>query len=629
MKALSHCVLRFGGSEWVTWVALAVFLILLLPAFASADGATTDWRRSLSCPNEHQIYKGLLYCTYEPLQDEKTYPFHVAVLVADLSDPDLRIEYLLPNGLHAVANSSTPTPMPTPSECRDPNIPYWGGPAGGCYDPKSCANLQNCTDPKNCGESQNCPAKTAKYPVVTLSEAVKLAQKRVENKTFDVTVPLAAIINADYAASPDDRGHGPEGLLVVRGQRLDRPDLCDDDFNAALRPSLSLGKTVNPATGLIPAQIARLEKGSGPLMDKTYTGVGGGPWLVEDGKVNKNADECESGDTGKWLSTPEPVTGCTGGGKADKEKAAPASKIERYGSSCYSTWHSAAGLSGDGRWLFLVMNDKQGTDPEQLAGFMLERLGVRNALKFDGGGSAHLWFQGKGQAIALDPKHEGTDGRALSSYLAVFASQGYGIRLPLQATTPERVFTKVRTDDESVEFKLKFTNTGSYTWMPDDNIGILGPGAISFVGDPTKRNLAFKITKPVQPGQAVEYTWKELASGLAFARFQMAQDGEPFGQDVQVIVLTVPQSMKGQAEKLQRELDRIVAEAKAKGEEGLNNIVAEVQKWFVKQGQNLLNQLAGEVEKRMKGLVDSLCGAAVLPLLPLLGFVLWRRRLRP
>ena len=40
-----------------------------------------------------------------------------------------------------------------------------------------------------------------------------------------------------------------------------------------------------------------------------------------------------------------------------------------------------------------------------------------------------------------------------------------------------------------------------------------------------------------------------------------------------MIVLTVPQGMKEPAKKLQAELDRIVAEAKAKGEAGLNDLV--------------------------------------------------------
>ena len=69
--------------------------------------------------------------------------------------------------------------------------------------------------------------------------------------------------------------------------------------------------------------------------------------------------------------------------------------------------------------------------------------------------------------------------------------------------------------------------------------------------------MAFKITDPTPPGKSVKYTWKEEANGLAFARFQMAQDGEPFGQDVQVIVITVPQSMKEQAEKFGAEMREI------------------------------------------------------------------------
>ena len=320
------------------------------------------------------------------------------------------------------------------------------------------------------------------------------------------------------------------------------------------------------------------------------------------------------------LNEIDPVTNCAG-----SPKPAPAPPVlEIYGSSCYATAHTAGGLSADKRWLFMVINDGK-LLPEQLAVFMHINLGVQEALKFDGGGSSALWFKGATE-LTVNPV---SDDRPLSNWMAIHAPAGTGISLPLEATTPERVFTKVRTDGKSAAFKLKFTNTSAYTWMPDDNIGILGPGATSFVGDPATRHLAFKLTKPVPPGKAVEYDWEENAKGLAFSRFQMAQDGEPFGEDVQVIVLTVPQSMQEQADKLQKELDRIVAEAQAKGEEGLNNLVAEVQRWFVKQGQDLLNQLAAEAEKQTQGLLDSLCGATVLPSLPLLGFVLWRRRLRP
>jgi len=452
---------------------------------------------------------------------------------------------------------------------------------------------------------------------VTLSEAVKLAQKRVENKTFDVTVPLAAVINADYAASPDDRDHGPEGLLVVRGQRLDRPDLCDDDFNAALRPSLSLGKTVNPATDLIPAQIARLEKESGPLMDKTYTGVGGGPWLVEDGKVNKNADECESGDTGKWLRTPEPVAGCTGGGKAKKEKAAPASKIEGYGASCYSTWHSAAGLSGDGRWLFLVMNDKQGTNPEQLAGFMLERLGVRNALKFDGGGSAHLWFQGKGQAIALDPKHEGTDGRALSSYLAVFASKGDGIHLPLQATPLERVYYKVLVAGESADMDLQVRNTGAFSWAPEDGVELRHNPF--FTLSPVVQTLP--LAGPVAPGQVAEWKWRLGTGSISYERFQMVQRGKPFGMDFAVIVITMPKGMDDKRVELETAIRKLIDDWKAKGEVELDRLVKELQKQAEIYFKTLIQRLIDE-------LLQNTCGSLGLIVLPL-GFVVIGRIRRP
>lgn len=525
--------------------ALMALIVSLLPNVASAQDGTVDWRAALTCPAEHQIHEGLLYCTARHSGQI------IHIIVADLSTPSIRFEYLLPQDYS----------QSTLRECRDPNLPANGSKQeGGCLDRDG-----------------------VHYPTITLSQAIALDATFQRDKVIEHSAPLAAVINADYGAPVDVRDHGAEGLMVVRSERLDGVSRCDDDYSAALRPWLALGETVDKATGLIPSMIDRLATDSASPPTWTYTAFGGGPVLLHEGGLNLAADNCAS-DPPHWLQTVDPVTNCAGKEKATKSPPLP----EKYGNSCYATAHTAAGLSADGRWLFLVINEGK-LMPAQLASFMHDALHVQEAMKFDGGGSSTLWFNGASEII-VNPV---SDVRPLSNWMAIHSPSGQGIRLPHKSTASDRVIGRVRVEGEPAVFDLRFTNTGSFTWMPDDNIGILGPGAVSFAGDPTKRHMAFKITDPTPPGKSVKYTWKEEANGLAFARFQMAQDGEPFGQDVQVIVITVPQSMKEQAEKLQKELDRIIAEAKARGEEGLKNLVEEVQKWFVKQGQDVLNSICG------------------------------------
>ena len=58
-------------------------------------------------------------------------------------------------------------------------------------------------------------------------------QLSVGQKYYQEIAPaVAVVIDADYG--DPHATHGPEGLLVVRGKRLDGADKCDDDFNAAL-----------------------------------------------------------------------------------------------------------------------------------------------------------------------------------------------------------------------------------------------------------------------------------------------------------------------------------------------------------------------------------------------------------
>jgi hypothetical protein len=97
-------------------------------------------------------------------------------------------------------------------ECRDVNVPRYGPIRGGCADPDN----------------------PAYYPVLSLEDAAR----RYPN--------TAAVINSDCGAgtqgSPGEfRGHGPEGLTVVRGDRLDGPANGDVN-NAVRRPWLAVSR---------------------------------------------------------------------------------------------------------------------------------------------------------------------------------------------------------------------------------------------------------------------------------------------------------------------------------------------------------------------------------------------------
>lgn len=521
-------------------MVLVVLLVLLGADIVLADdGTTVDWRGNLTCPSEHQVHEGVIYCTGT---DSKGQPVHV--LAADLTVSSLRLEYVMPKG-ESDGHGDV-------QECRDPNVPEWGGPAKGCY----------------------IPGDRGLFPQITLPEAVERA------KDVRPSPQVIAVINGDYGAP--NGTHGPEGLVVVRRERLDGADRCDDDFNAALRPWLGLGETVDPAMGRLPATIDRLQADSSPVPAWLYTGIGGGPWLVRDGNLYPGAANCQGDGRLDWI---DPVTNCTGN---PKETPKPP-KLEGYGSgSCRAAPHTAAGISQDGSWLFLVVST--GADhPDVLAEFMRSQLGAWNALKFDGGGSSQLWFDGASQ-FTVDPLGEE---RELSNYLALYAPSGQGIELPLQATPVERVYYKVLTASETAEFNLQIWNSGEYSWVPEDGVELRSEPF--FMISPVVESLP--LNSRVPPGETATWQW-QVGSG-SFRRFQMVQKGKPFGTDLAVVVITLPEGMDEKRQELEEKIQKIIDEWKAKGEVELERFVKELQKLVKRELQQLWQRLMNELIRKL------------------------------
>jgi len=559
----------FGKTALCLIICLPFITVLSGSGIVSAQGGTTvDWRGNLTCPSEHQVREGILYCTGTDSTGHK-----VHVLVADLSVSSLRFEYVLPEG-ESDGHSGV-------RECRDPNVPAWGGPAKGCFE----------------------PGNPSLYPRMTLTMAVERA------KEVRSSPPVVAVVNADYGAS--DGTHGPEGLMVVRGQRLDGAANCDDDFNAALRPWLGLGETVDRSTGLITATIARLDTDSSPLPISIYTGVGGGPWLVREGTIYNGAANCQGDRT---LHELEPVENCTG-----NLKFARPPKTEGYGAgSCRAAPHMAAGLSQDGRWLFLAMST--GADhPDVLARFMHDQLGTWNALKFDGGGSSQLWFDGA-TPLTIDA---GGVNRPLSNFLAVYAERGDGIQLPLGAEPVERIYYKVLTSGETAEFTLEVKNTGDYSWFPEDGIELrVEP---FFTLSPVAETLP--LSDRVAPGEVATWQWQAGTGGLNSCRFRMVQRGKPFGSDFAVVVVTLPEELEEKRKEIEQAIQDTIQEWRDRGEQELDRLMEELRARIERELKGFLERLVADLLRELREALRGVCGGAVI-VVPAAVLVWRRRRLR-
>jgi hypothetical protein len=544
-------------------------LFVAMPGSAFAE-QSFDWRENLVCPPEHQLHEGILYCTG---RDADGQGHTVHVVVVDLSVSSLRFEYVIPKGASDGHEGI--------KECRDPNVPAWGGlPAKGCF----------------------VPGNPSQYPRIPLSEAVERARE-----VLDSPQPVA-LLNADYTA--DDSGHGPEGLLVLRGEeRLDGVAHCDDDYNAALRPWLGLGEVVDRTTGLLPARIDRLPRDGASVPDWIYTGIGGGPWLVRDGALDESAAICQST---YQLTEIDKVDNCY-----MKDKPTPSGPLhETYqGGSCRAAPHTAAGISADGQWLFLAVST--GDDrPRVLAEFLRDQLGATNVMKFDGGGSSQLWFAGESDVI-VDPEREE---RSLNSFLAVYSDPGEGIVLPLAAEPVERVYFQVLDPDERLDLTVEFRNSGDYTWSPDDDIELRHEPF--FLLSPVM--LSFPLQELILPGAVAPWHLDLDIGKVDYERYQVYYKGEPLGADIAVIAVRLSEDALQTREELEEDIQRLIDEWQAKGETELDELLERIRKELE---ANLLEWLGTALAKLLQAAEEAAnegCTGSGLALVMVAIVLAWR-----
>lgn len=348
-------------------IMLGIFVLCTLSYTKVSAQASEEplWSQKLNCADQNQLYQGLEYCTYSEGDQD------VHVVVIDLYDElGLRFENILAEGISNTSSEVAP--------CLDVNRRVKG--VIGCDDP-------NDFPPPGSTLQDGTPI-TTYYPVMSLIKAAA----RVENN--------AVVVDTDYGAGtqalPDSREHGPEGLTIVDGHRIDGVLMDDGDNNAVCRPWVAIGE--NAPYRVLFGQLGN-EPDHDPQRCRTeaafladdgnkpgqwmHTAFGGAPWLIRDGE--KQQDEIDT---------------CRGATLH----------------SCTSDVAQTA-VALDGRWLYFVV--AVGVDANGIADFLYDNLQPTHAIKLDGGGSSQLWYGGSAATQ--------NNSRNLSHYLAILAPAGNGI----------------------------------------------------------------------------------------------------------------------------------------------------------------------------------------------------------
>lgn len=294
---------------------------------------------------------------------------------------------------------------------------------------------------------------------------------------------VVVAINADYFGHT----HGPEGLTVKNGRRLDGVGAEQYNPNALWRSSLAVSRLNRVSLG---RKSPKELNNPRAYRERIYNAIGGGPLILNYGVVIPNTVAC--------LLERFPVGACR-------------RKIQ-----------TAAGLSEDGRWLYLAVGE--GRDIQGFAR-LLQDYGAFTAIKLDGGGSSQLWYNGE---MRYD-----TD-RSVGNALFVFAST-----VPRHDARFHNIsgFPVVE-PGEHVEVVFEIENTGFLDWEPD-----LGYRLRNVQGWPILGPAFQRLSRLVQSGDTLESTLTIVAPyhpGVYEAEWQLVHRSEPIGSRMHLGIVVVP-----------------------------------------------------------------------------------------
>ena len=394
-----------------------------------------------------------------------------------------------------------------------------------------------------------------------------------QREPYAIHQPIVAI-NADYFGA----GHGPEGLTVVNGIRLDGPAYgdCDDPKfkdchdNAFYRASISISRSNNIEI----SHKSEMEITNKLIqLSRFYTSVGGGPTLVWDGKPI--ADPCSISQ--------ENVTD----------------------HNCIDTQQTAVGVSKDGKTLIIVVVESR-TGAEM--GEILVRYGANTGMKLDGGGSSQLWFNG--DLVYHDPK-EGQNGRAIADALLIFQEK---IPRHDSVITAQSAYPIVA-PGEKVELSFELQNRGFLTWQHEL------PYNIRFInGEHLGLSNYYPLGADVPPGTNVKWSQSIVAPqkpGAYQTTWQLTYEDsaghvEGIGPKIGYIVTVLPEGTPVSLKDAVRQLiDAAQQQAQESFDEFLSRLVDEINKRIEQETRKI-----------------TICGQPIFGMLALALIISQRKRMR-
>ena len=373
-----------------------------------------------------------------------------------------------------------------------------------------------------------------------------------ERQPYSVHRPIIAF-NADYFGA----GHGAEGLTVIDGSRIDGPGSpsYDKDNNEVNRISLSISRL--NAVEISHKRATEVEKKEDNiiLLSRFYNSVGGGPILVRGGEIIPQP----------CLVPEEHVSRCNCTYLNDDGSCNCACLGRSSPCTCRNPAQTAVGVSQDGRTLIIVVAESKSGEE---VGEILQRYGAYRAMKFDGGGSSQLWFEGD-----LTFHAEGNQGRRVADAILIFREDipRHDSLIIAQSEFP------IVEPGETVDLSFTLRNRGYLTWEREL------PYNVRFVdGDRLDLHQFYPLDVDVPPDGDMPWSRSIVAPqqpGAYTTIWQMTYEDsagnvEKIGPEIGFIVTVLPE---GSLPNLGDAIRQLIEEAQREAEETLEEFLSRIE----------------------------------------------------
>ncbi len=383
---------------------------------------------------------------------------------------------------------------------------------------------------------------------------------------------VAAAINADYFGFP----HGPEGLTIKNGVRLDGRAVDDNDNGAVNRSALVISKPLlDGGLPIINADVIRLLSDDQSIdFDQYFTAVGGGPQVVLDNVWKWHRGVSHPRHNGCVAIFKDVINGeCfSGTGHWDNEN---------------TVW-TTVGITDNNLmiWVVCKYSEIQST---------FSAFNVQQAIKLDGGGSSQLWYNGV-------PKVDKP--REIADALLVFYLRA--------AEVVEQHQWPIIAENETLPIELTLRNMGADTWKT---------GEYSLVNEknPWGAEPTMALPHDVSPGATATGKWTTDTFntwGIYTSEWRMNQAEEPFpGDPIKISVVVIPQELADKKAELEQRIKELI-------DQGVENIEEFILQWIKEWLETNV------IEDFLEGLFSQCCpvNTAGLPAAAILVVFMRRRR---